>query len=198
MNDTKDLTIEEMEEIDEYNKSFNIKPQYKSLIKKKECPDFHYTPKNVCIELLKDIEFSENKWSLEPCKGREGTWYSLIPYNKDWCEVEEGRDFFTYKFNRKFDIIICNPPYKDNNETENIGWKFILKCFENVKSNGEVWLLLNHRIYNSLTPKRLHDIQPFNICFQRILNIKKWYGRYYWICFKQKSSIIKYLYPNLN
>lgn len=40
-----------------------------------------------------------------------GSFYNQFPANciKDWCEIKEGKDFFTY--NNKVDWIISNPPY---------------------------------------------------------------------------------------
>ena len=47
---------------------------------------------------------------LDPFKG-EGSFYNQFPKNciKDWCEIKEGIDFF--KYNKKVDWIISNPPY---------------------------------------------------------------------------------------
>ena len=166
-----------------------------------ECPEFHYTPDNIVIELLKDIKFKNNDKLLEPCKGRNtnGFYKYLInnKYDVDYCEIDEGRDFFKYDFkDKKYDKIIVNPPYKTNhkneNERKNIAWLFIFECFKHIKDNGECWFLLNHKMFNSLTPLRLSKLNPFNITFLRILNIKCWYGRYYWICFKKEPSNIKY------
>jgi hypothetical protein len=56
---------------------------------------------------------------LEPCRGT-GNIFKYIP-NADWCEINEGRDFFDY--DKKVDWIITNPPYS-------IYDKFLLKCFE--------------------------------------------------------------------
>ena len=44
---------------------------------------------------------------LEPCKG-SGNFLKFMP-NADWCEIEEGKDFFDY--NKKVDWIITNTPY---------------------------------------------------------------------------------------
>lgn len=154
---------------------------------------FNYTPKEITQELIKDINFNQNDFTLEPCKA-DGSFYDLIPYEKDWCEIEQGRDIFDYDFGDKlFSKIITNPPYKDNITNKNIGWDFIKKCLD--LCTDECWLLLNHTFFNGLTPKRLNDIKQkgFNLCFIRILNIKKWYGRYYWICLsKNKKSIVNF------
>ena len=160
-----------------------------------KCPPSHFTPKNIAKELLKDIDFNKNDFTLEPCRAT-GNFYNLIPYSKDWCEIDEGRDFFTYDFGDiKFSKIIVNPPYRSNHkkleDRKNILWDFIFRCFD--LCNDECWILLSIKQLNGLTPKRLKNINElgFNVCFIRILNIKEWYGRYYWLCFsKNKPSII--------
>ena len=154
---------------------------------------FNYTPLNITEKLIKDVNFNENDITLEPCKA-DGSFYDLIPYEKDWAEIEQGRDIFTYDFgDRLFTKIITNPPYKDNITNKNIGWAFIIRCLE--LCTDECWLLLNHSIFNGFTPKRLTTISSmgFNLCFIRIINIPKWYGRYYWVCLsKHRPSIVHF------
>tara|TARA_R110000803_G_scaffold48228_1_gene100189 strand:+ start:337 stop:831 length:495 start_codon:yes stop_codon:yes gene_type:complete len=159
-----------------------------------KCPEFHFTPPDIAKELIKDIKFNEDDNTLEPCKA-SGNFYDLIPYKKDWCEIDEGRDIFTYDFgNTKFTKVIVNPPYRTNHadekERKNIVIDFIFKCFD--LCDGEVWILLNGKMLNSITPIRLQKIKEkgFNMCFMRILNIKIWYGRYYWVCFSNKKESI--------
>ena len=80
-----------------------------------ECPSTHYTPKDITPILLEDISFNKDDITLEPCKGRTDNFYELIPYTKDWCEIDLGRDLFEYDFGDKlFTKIIPNPPYKSN------------------------------------------------------------------------------------
>ncbi len=160
--------------------------------------EFHYTPKDIAKKLLKDINFVETDRTLEAGKGLEsaGGFWDLIPYTKDWLEVEEGRDIFTYEFEGKFTKVIANPPYRNNapdGQRKNILIKFIEKCFE--LCSDECWILTSHKLFNSLTPTRLGKWgkKGFKITFIRVLNIKKWFGRYYWICFKQGgTSLINY------
>lgn len=46
---------------------------------------------------------------LEPARGT-GAFYDLMPTCcRDWCEIDQGRDFFEYS--RKVDWIITNPPW---------------------------------------------------------------------------------------
>lgn len=46
---------------------------------------------------------------LEPCKG-DGVFLKYLPPDTQWCEIQEGRDFFAW--NEPVDWIIGNPPYK--------------------------------------------------------------------------------------
>ena len=64
---------------------------------------FNFTPPETTEILIKDIAFKEDDITLEPCKA-EGSFYDLIPYEKDWCEITEGRDIFTYDFKGKCSV----------------------------------------------------------------------------------------------
>lgn len=67
-----------------------------------------YTP----IETAKDIisKFKLYGKVLDPFKG-QGAFYDNLPNNieKDWCEMDLGRNFFDYTM--PVDWIISNPPY---------------------------------------------------------------------------------------
>jgi hypothetical protein len=158
------------------------------------CPSSHYTPYETIDLLLKDITFNEGESTLEPTAGREMRIYNKIPFEKDWCEIDLGRDFFTYDFgDKKFDKIITNPPYRSNHKQGhriNIAIKTIEKSFELCKD--ECWFLLNNQMFNSLTKKRLEKYKELGFCivFMRVLEIKCWYGRYYWVCFKKGGKSI--------
>jgi len=162
---------------------------------KKHDITFHYTPRDITQMLLKDITFKEDDLTIEPCVG-DNAFYDYIPYSKDWCEIDRGRDVFDIPDDKEFTKCVSNPPYRDNapdGQRKNILIKMIDKYFKITKD--EVWLLLNHRCFNSLTPLRLSRWRElgWSITFLRILNIKKWYGRYYWICFKQGGiSIVNF------
>lgn len=73
---------------------------------------------------------------LEPCRGT-GVFTNLLPMS-DWCELEEGKDFFQYK--EKVDWIISNPPYS-------IMRKFILHSFE--LSDNIVYLIPVWKAFNA-------------------------------------------------
>jgi hypothetical protein len=160
-----------------------------------KCPITHYTPIVIAEQLLQDIQFNDNDITLEPCKGLGNSFYDLIPYEKDWCEIDQDRDLFAWDFGDKlFTKVITNPPYLSNEtnkeDRKNIAIKVIEKCFD--LSTDECWFLLNNQMFNSITPARLRKYykKGFSLVFMRILNIPCWYGRYYWICFKKNSKSI--------
>ena len=67
-----------------------------------------YTPNKIAKEIINLFPLKGKV--LEPFKGK-GAFYNQLPncVEKDWCEIDEGRDFFDYK--EKVNFIISNPPY---------------------------------------------------------------------------------------
>ena len=80
-----------------------------SSIKNRENPnDKIYTPPKV-VDLM--IEFSGYKHGdhvLEPAKGL-GAIYDKLKSPKEYCEIEEDKDYFNY--DKKVEWVITNPPY---------------------------------------------------------------------------------------
>lgn len=68
--------------------------------------DIVYTPDNVALDIIKWL--NPNGVCLDPCKG-DGAFYNHLPAGADYCEINEGKDFFDY--NKKVNWIIGNPPY---------------------------------------------------------------------------------------
>jgi hypothetical protein len=68
--------------------------------------DVVYTPDWVASDMVEYFKPSER--ILEPCKG-DGAFMKYLPA-ADWCEIEEGRDFF--KYTNAVDWCFGNPPYK--------------------------------------------------------------------------------------
>ena len=68
-----------------------------------------YTPLNIAKQIIELYDL-QGKLVLDAFKGK-GAFYNQYPVNciKDWCEIDEGRDFFEY--NKRVDWIITNPPY---------------------------------------------------------------------------------------
>ena len=67
--------------------------------------DVVFTPDNVARDMVN--LFKPTGKILEPSKG-EGALIKYLP-SADWCEITEGRDFFTC--DEKYDWIVGNPPY---------------------------------------------------------------------------------------
>jgi hypothetical protein len=74
---------------------------------------------------------------LEPARGT-GNFYRHLSQPKDWCEIDEGRDFLKYR--KKADWIITNPPYS-------IYDIFLTKCLE--VADNIVFLIPLQKVFKS-------------------------------------------------
>lgn len=86
--------------------------------KKQNQTDKIMTNESLAIKIIK--HFNPTGLILEPCRGT-GSFYNNFNIEKDWCEIDENKDFFEY--NKKANWIITNPPYS-------IYDSFLLKAFE--------------------------------------------------------------------
>lgn len=68
--------------------------------------DVVYTPDWAAKDIVD--YFKPSGKILEPCKGG-GVFLKYLPTNTDWCEIQEGKDFF--EWNEKVDWVVSNPPY---------------------------------------------------------------------------------------
>jgi len=68
--------------------------------------DVVYTPDWVARDMV--AWFKPSGRILEPCAG-DGAFLRHLPQGTDWCEIEKGRDFFSW--HERVDWIIGNPPY---------------------------------------------------------------------------------------
>ncbi len=68
--------------------------------------DVVYTPDWVARDMVEF--FKPSGRIMEPCKG-DGVFMKYLPASTEWCEIQEGRDFF--KWTEPMDWIISNPPY---------------------------------------------------------------------------------------
>lgn len=67
--------------------------------------DIVYTPAWVAADMVEHFKPVGNV--LDPCRGK-GAFTDLLP-GADWCEIEDGRDFFDWT--QHVDWAISNPPY---------------------------------------------------------------------------------------
>lgn len=75
--------------------------------------DKTYTPSTLAIEMIELAQIEPHNTVLDPCAGstQKIFYNNLPPCHKDYCEIEEGIDF--YKNDKFYDIIIGNPPYSE-------------------------------------------------------------------------------------
>ena len=78
--------------------------------------DYYPTPQKCIQSLFSVIDFKnlrEEGWQFaEPSRGEASAIYQHFPDGSEYCELEEGKDYFTHEWQTKPDIIITNPPFK--------------------------------------------------------------------------------------
>lgn len=144
----------------------------------------HYTKEEMVKTLLPLIDIKEDDSVLDAGSGLNKVWFKNIKVkNKYECELEEGNDF--YKWNKKVDWIIGNPPFSHAKE-------FLLKASD-IAIKG-IAFLVNNQCFNSfLLPSRLELLKQkgFYINKIKVVNDKRWFGRYYFVIFtKQENDFI--------
>ena len=125
---------------------------------------------------------------LEPFLGH-GNIYKQFSHlhPKFYCDTESGINFFN--FDQKVDWAITNPPFQILEDGEPIN-AFILIINRLMKiCNKGFFLLINHKLWSSLTVKRLRgwSQDQWAITKIKIHEIKKWYGRYYLVKFEKNG-----------
>lgn len=68
--------------------------------------DVHYTNEVVARKIV--AHFNPTGRCLEPFRG-DGAFFKHLPAGTDWCEIEDGKDFF--ECNGEYDWIVTNPPF---------------------------------------------------------------------------------------
>jgi hypothetical protein len=68
--------------------------------------DVVLTPDWVAKDMLD--HFQPSGVILDPCRGA-GAFHDLLPEGSPWCEITEGRDFFSWT--EHVDWVVSNPPY---------------------------------------------------------------------------------------
>lgn len=148
------------------------------------------TPPELALKLIEyvPIEFNDN--ACEPFRG-EGAFFNALrkkTYDVDWCEIEDGEDY--REMGDKYDWIVTNPPFGKKGQFWNLLWELAHKVEKGIAFLG------NQYCFTSLTPKRLKMLEGLGLYLTKVIicNVKKWYGKYYFIVFtKDKKSIIDYL-----
>lgn len=143
-----------------------------SNIKNREIPvDVFYTPLSVVLKHVNAVNaicdvFPDKRdfvW-FDPFKGK-GVYLDNFPTEKkEWAEIEEGVDFFT--FEKPVDVICSNPPYSCITQV-------LEKC---VNLKPRIISLLFNCLH--MSPKRLELLKKNNygLVHMFYFNIRKWFG----------------------
>lgn len=151
---------------------------------RQEPKDVFITPEELAqkhIERVAEISCESDYW-LDPFMN-SGNYYNNFPTeNKDWCEILENRNFFTYT--DKVDVICSNPPYSMIDD--------VLKMSMMLDPRVISYLLLVHH----LTTRRIELMEKNGYKIQDIYLTKvyKWYGMSAIVTFVKtdEPSIISY------
>jgi hypothetical protein len=141
------------------------------------------TPKSLCKEIVARFPWTPGETVLEPCRGRGHFLFNLPSFVvSDWCEVEEGRDFFDY--DGKVDTVITNPPFRSD-QSDNLVIPFLEHAFKVARKR--TIFLINYKTFNSLTPARLssYSKKGWRLSALGIYSVRKWAGRYYLLAFER-------------
>jgi hypothetical protein len=152
------------------------------------------TPEDTAKKIMNYVlpQINNEDVILEPFLGH-GNIFNEIREPKLFCDTKDGINFFD--FDKKVDYAISNPPFQilEDGEPKNAFILIINRLME--ICNKGFFLLINHKLWSSLTVKRLRDWDSNNwvISKIKIYEIKKWYGRYYLVKFeKNGDSLIDY------
>lgn len=138
------------------------------------------TPPSLAKHLTAMVPIAAGQSVLEPFRGT-GHFFSALPYAPEWCEIDEGRDF--YEWQKPVDWIVSNPPYSELDK--------VLAHTLDVAQAGFAYLLAVHAI----TPRRLENIEAagFGLSKLHLLKVFKWYGMSAFCVFeKGRTSIVGY------
>ena len=155
-------------------------------IKHRQKPnDVIYTPRDLAAYLFEifgqQSSYQSGDSILDPFKGG-GAFYDNFPAdNRDWAEIEQGRDF--WEWSEPVDWCVSNPP-----------WSMVDKVLEHtceISTKGFAYLLNNH----GCTPRRLEICEEagFGLTVMHLSKVFEWYGIAAFCVFeKDKESIISY------
>lgn len=152
---------------------------------------FHQTPKELAIELIKNVPLKDGDKVVEPFAGEKAFYNNFPEYViKDYAEIKENRDYTTLV--EDYDWVITNPPFRIENK--NCFWDIL--SYYSLRTRVGIAFLCNDKCFSSLTPIRLTIMKERGWYINKIVicNVKKWRGRYYFIIFQKiPNNFIEYL-----
>jgi len=176
--------------------------------------DIMFTPDDSAQRLMDWVnpQIPQGDSILEPFKGNGAFYDKILDSNpKFYCEIDDGIDFFDY--DKKHDWAISNPPFRvmvrgedpalNYKSTRTLkkalnlpdGWVRLNAFIPIINRTMEIcnkgfFYLVNHKLWSSLTVKRLKEWSEkgWVISAIMIIEISKWYGRYYMIKFEKNGK----------
>lgn len=128
--------------------------------------DFYATDPKSTRALLDEVKFQGS--FLEPCCGQGHISEVIKEYypnseivSQDLVDRGYGKtgiDFLTYEFNRKFDNVITNPPFKFAQE-------FIEKSLDILNDNGKVAMFLKVQFLEGIGRKEFFEKSPLKYVY---------------------------------
>ena len=128
--------------------------------------DFYATnPKAVkmLFESFKEIDLTHTESILEPCVGKGhicNALFGLGAYSVDTIDlVDRGfsyatiADYLTYETEKKYDLVITNPPFS-------LAQDFIEKSFKHIKPNGYIIMFLKIQFLEGAKRKDFYEKYP--------------------------------------
>lgn len=145
--------------------------------------EFYYTNEDMVKDLLSITPISGSV--LDAGSGNK-VWFNNLSGEKYECEIERGCDF--YKWDKKVDWVVGNPPFRDKKEGQNQIPIWIEKASE-IAQQGMAFLL-NHKVMNFLTTSRLEKLKEKGFYLQhiRVVADKRWFGRYFYLIFGREDK----------
>ena len=136
--------------------------------------DKYYTKKKVVINCLKELNFNNYDFVIEPSAGNGAFLNEIKHKNKIGFDIEpEAKniikmDWFKYKINKKYKkvLIVGNPPFGKNNY---LSLKFLKYSFKFNNVNTIAFILPN--VYKKHTKQR---IIPNNWYINKIISLDKY------------------------
>jgi len=146
-------------------------------MKKERPPEFYYTNEQMVKDLLAITPISG--FVLDAGSGKNKVWFNNLKGEKYECEIENGCDF--YKWNKKVDWVVGNPPFYQ-------GWLFLEKASQ--IANKGIAFLGNLNFWNSCLPNRFEILKKRGFYLNKIhiVQDKRWFGRYYYVIFTKEPN----------
>lgn len=143
--------------------------------------DVFYTPLPVACRLIEMADIKPSDRVLDPSRGMGVFYDNLPPCVKDWCEITEGHDYFSY--NQEVDVVIGNPPFSM--------WKRWIQ--HTVSLNPQKICFVMGCV--NLTPLRFKMFEDagYGLAQLHFVSIRQWFSNTFLVVFeKGKKSIMTY------